>query len=540
MDKFKPYIPLAIGIAVLMTILIFVFNECLNVTNGKFIYILDDAYIHLAYAKNIVVNNVSGITRYENSSSSSSPLWTLILVSIFYLTGVNEFIPLIINIVLSLVLITMLFFLFKRYRLCDLFITISLLTVIIVTPLAINIFSGMEHLLQAILAMLFIFVSVKDLVNDKTSNHKDNSYDAYIYTLSAVLILLRYEDIILIGVISVLFIFKKNYIKAFLILLCGIIPVIIYGLVSVNNGGYFIPNSVLVKLTLPESIGIFTGGNVSASLFNYININKKIIFLFIFSAVMFILQLKLKKKILSEMPVLLLIIISTICLQKVILPSSFFRYDTYLIVTGIAINVIAINDYLSVKYGIKLDFNFFKSSKFAFGLLILFSVYLIYKCSDSGKTITASKNIYEQQYQMSQFINKYYSGKEVALNDIGTVNFFADIRCTDLIGIGSNEVVRDKLKGNFNTNRMKEIAEKNSVKIAVLYEKWFDGIGGIPASWSKAGEWKIRDNFICGDDAVTFYAVSPDEIEILKANLKSFSRELPEQVIRSGVYLNND
>lgn len=540
MNKFKPYIPLVISIAVMMTISTIVFYECLNVTNGKFIYILDDTYIHLAYAKNIVVNNMYGITRYENSSSSSSPLWTLILASFFYLTGVNEFIPLIINIVLSFILISMLFYLFRRYRLTDLFITLSLLTVIIITPLAINIFTGMEHLLQSILVLLFIFKSVKDLIKEKTSNHKGKNYDAYIYVLSALLILVRYEGIMLIGVVSMLFFYKKNYIKAFLILLCGMIPVLIYGLISINNGGYIIPNSVLVKLTLPESVNIFTGGNVYVSLFNYININKKIIFLFILLLLMFILQLRLKKDVLSEMPLLLLIIISVILLQKISLPSSFFRYDIYLIITGIAINVIAINDYLSVKYGIRLDFDFFKRSNFAFGLLILFSVYSIYKCSDSVKIVTASKNIYEQQYQMSQFINKYYMDKEVALNDIGTVNFFADIHCTDFIGIGSNEVVTEKLKGNFNTYRMKEIAERNNIRIAVLYEKWFDGIGGIPDDWTKAGEWKIRDNFICGDDAVSFYAVSPDEKEILNANLKSFSHELPEQVIQSGVYINND
>jgi len=41
-------------------------------TGGEMVYAFDDAYIHLAIAKNLVRHGVWGVTRYAFSSSSSS------------------------------------------------------------------------------------------------------------------------------------------------------------------------------------------------------------------------------------------------------------------------------------------------------------------------------------------------------------------------------------------------------------------------------------------------------------------------------------
>ena len=54
----------------------------------------------------------------------------------------------------------------------------------------------------------------------------------------------------------------------------------------------------------------------------------------------------------------------------------------------------------------------------------------------------------------------------------------------------------------------------------------------------KAGEWKILNNVIAGDDVVSFYAVKPDEENSLILNLKKYSKLLPPDVIQSGKYMN--
>src|SRR2546426_12843516 len=68
-------------------------------TDGHFVYPLDDAYIHMAIAKNAAVHHVWGVTRYEFTSSTSSPLWTALLAAVYWIGGVNDVAPLVLNVI---------------------------------------------------------------------------------------------------------------------------------------------------------------------------------------------------------------------------------------------------------------------------------------------------------------------------------------------------------------------------------------------------------------------------------------------------------
>ena len=54
----------------------------------------------------------------------------------------------------------------------------------------------------------------------------------------------------------------------------------------------------------------------------------------------------------------------------------------------------------------------------------------------------ASHNIYQQQYQMARFLKTYYEGSSVAANDVGAINYMADLRCVDLVGLCNRDVYR--------------------------------------------------------------------------------------------------
>src|SRR5437588_12540650 len=68
---------------------------------GRFTYALDDAYIHMAVARNAAEHGVWGITRYEFSSTSSSPLWTALIALEYRLLGVSDFTPLVLNLLFA-------------------------------------------------------------------------------------------------------------------------------------------------------------------------------------------------------------------------------------------------------------------------------------------------------------------------------------------------------------------------------------------------------------------------------------------------------
>jgi len=148
----------------------------------------------------------------------------------------------------------------------------------------------------------------------------------------------------------------------------------------------------------------------------------------------------------------------------------------------------------------------------------------------------ASRNIYEQQIQIASFLRTYYQGQSVAANDIGAINYFADIRCMDLWGLGSREVTRLKRSGRYTPGTIEGLCREAEVRIAVVYESWFRGFGGLPPEWEKIGTWTISDNVICGSDTVSFYAVAPEERDLLQARLHLFANRLPQSVRQAGPY----
>ncbi len=47
---------------------------------------------------------------------------------------------------------------------------------------------------------------------------------------------------------------------------------------------------------------------------------------------------------------------------------------------------------------------------------------------------------------MGLFLNEYYNEDCIAANDIGAINYLADVKCIDLKGLGSKDIAPFKLK----------------------------------------------------------------------------------------------
>ena len=98
-----------------------------------------------------------------------------------------------------------------------------------------------------------------------------------------------------------------------------------------------------------------------------------------------------------------------------------------------------------------------------------------------------------------------------------------NIKCLDLCGLGSLEVARSKMDGDYDTQEIYYLAKRKEIKIAIRYDHWFEEYGGIPSQWIKVGEWEITNNVVCGGDTVSFYAVDPEGERKLIENLRIFS-----------------
>lgn len=115
---------------------------------GKYIYPLDDAYIHLSMAKNFAEFGKWGITQYEFSSTTSSPLFTFLLAVLIKIFGNWQYIPLVANSIAGIALILVFHKYLKQFSQSTYIVVLS--SVVLLMPLHLMIMTGMEHVFHTL------------------------------------------------------------------------------------------------------------------------------------------------------------------------------------------------------------------------------------------------------------------------------------------------------------------------------------------------------------------------------------------------------
>jgi len=534
---FQKHYPLIMGLFFLFLIYFSLLAVSYIQNEKHIVYSLDDAYIHMAMAKNLAIDGVWGVSKYEFASSSSSILWTSLLALFYYLFGVNEITPLILNLIFASLVIISSYFILIKHSIKRSFILLVLLSLVVVTPLPPLMFTGLEHVFHIWVSLLFMYLVSEYMVEKKP----DKKILIWITILAAVLPAIRYEGIFLVMVASALFFLKKKYTEGIITFIFSVIPVFIFGLISIRNGWSFFPNSLLLKAGFPDIISFndivsFTGALMEIFLPGRYLIPAILVFVIFVISFYFFTRSRYNYIFNLKITYLVLLFIANLILYAAYSKSGWsYRYQSFLVALGIIVFSVLFFEYLLKGFG--------KNSVFRSGFVILavavpFFYFLVSGIALNIQTPVASKNIYEQQYQMGQFLRKYYRGEGVALNDIGASNYFADIKCIDLWGLANIEVSQKRRSGKFDSNDIRAICEKYDIKIAIVYNSWFSETEGsiIPGEWIKTGTWQIMNNVIAGDDTVSFYAVNVKEAEILQKNLKKFSSELPVSVVSVDLF----
>ncbi len=497
----------------------------------------------MAIAKNFAHNGIWGVTKYEFTSSSSSILWTLTLSLIFFLFKPNEITPFILNIFFASLVILTVYLIYLREKINNLVTLFVLISICLITPICPLVFTGLEHVFHILISIWFIYLVAM------ISVEKNRSGAMIILLLCAfILPFLRYESVVLVITGALILYFNKKLFLASAIFLLSVLPLIIFGLHSIQKGWSFFPNSMLLKGLYPDIVNLndFIGFCflLLKQLLTPVNIS-----IILFSAgVIFFYTLFRKRKnpgylILKNKSIILLALWGVNAIMFYIYSRSgwSYRYQSFLVALTLFIVGLILMPYLNANYlkPERLNLN----QIIVMFIIFCFSIGYIYQAIQAIKinleTPRSATNIYQQQYQMASFIKKYYENSPIALNDIGASNYYADIKCVDLWGLSDLEISKLRRKNLITVNDIERIIKSNNVKIAILYDSWFkEGDSSlIPNSWYKAGEWTILNNIIAGDSVISFYALTSDQKEILLNNLKSFSGSLPRGVIQTGDYI---
>jgi len=530
--------PLITSTGMLWIIIFLLLITSIHATQGQLIYPLDDTYIHLAISKNFSQYGIWGITKDNFTSSSSSLFWTLLLSFTNFLFGANNIAPLGFTIVFATLLLYFVSTFLKKSKLPSVFILFALLSIIFFTPLPVIIFTGLEHVLHALLTISFIWLSASIL----TSNIMKNSSTTGLLALAFLLTMTRFESMFVIFIVGCLFILRKKWVYSMTLFGFAALPIVSYGIISLKKGWYFLPNSVLLKGRMPDFSSFKTIISALLSPWNQIVKTPHISLILLVAVIILIFQYMKYRMFWKQSLIMNIIFLFTLSMHIQFAKLGwFYRYEAYLMSLGIFIIFIAINEFFPKNMSQIFSMRKNKSLlpryiAIAFFSLTVISILVLRGSIAILKIPQATKNIYEQQYQMGLFLGKFNQGKGVATNDVGAVNYLADIKCLDLWGLGNLEVAKAKRGKYYNTQWINELAKLKNIKIAIVYDSWFSKYGGLPSEWIKVEEWTITNNVVCSSDTVSFYAVDPSERDILKDNLRQFSFQLPKDVVRKSYF----
>lgn len=516
-------------LAVLVTALGFV---SVRRNQGHLIYVFDDAYIHMAMAKNFAGHGVWGVTADEFTSSSSSPLWTLILSATYRVFGVGERAPLVLNLLTAaLALASAHLFLSRQSERFGIVMT-GLVLLILAVPLPSLVLTGMEHALHVCLAVLFLSLATQLLAGERAHARQEAALLAVAPLLGAI----RYEGLFLIGVVCLLLLVRRRFRACLLAGLLGATPMLAYGAISLRHGWSFLPNSLLLKPThlrfdSLDPVLEMLGKAAVRRLWH----SHPFLGLFLASLLVAVLLSRREKpvaRVVAWWSNLAFLGALLLHLQFVGIGWT-FRHEGYLVALGILAIAGGVGELMKPPPG--------SQPKRAFPALLAVLIALALFSPQARRTIPvlwktprASSNIYRQQYQMGRFVRRFYQGQAIAVNDIGAIAFLADVHLLDLAGLASREVAALQLEKALDTGHVQALTAARHTAIAIVYEDWFAAISR--EAWFKAGAWKIPDNIICAEDTVSFWAVDPTRRAELIENLRAFASELPPEVGQSGEY----
>ncbi len=546
-----------------------------DLTSGRNLYTIDDAYIHMAIAKNFAFHGVYGISKHYFSNASSSPLWTLLLSAFFKLFGKNILAPFVLGTLSGLISILTASWILLREGTSQRVSLLTLLFLLFATSFWGLLFTGLEHLLQIAQVLAITYSSALILAG------KENRALKVILVLASLTAsVTRPESWVLIGTVFLLLILKRDWRFALFYAFISALPVILMGVWSISNGNGFFPNTYYVKgigrdtplinllllyspkmthisaqvalviaallfsLTHREDRGIFTFSLLSLVGFSYILLLAAFtnlpLFLdrgvfvdrfylvgfnsFLFASALSVGKLALLLALLRfssvgfhrpENVITFLIFATVVAHFHRGGFGWFYKYEAYLISAVVAFLPVVARGKASRIHALA----------FIPMLPLLVRGTAILREIEPAVRITYLKN-----YHLAEFVRQNLNGEGIALDDIGYVAFLSDAKIVDFVGLGTYEVAYLIREGRFNTESMREIVKKYGVKFAALRPPWYHKYGGLPPEWMVVGIWKVEDIYYPGSNYFVWMAVDRASALKLKVSLEDFTRTLPKGV----------
>lgn len=509
-------------IVLLIMVIAYFYSGILSSNQGNFVYGLDDPYIHLSIARNFVEHGVWGLNPATPTSSSSSPLWTMLLALIYASTGMLDIVPLILNMLFSFVVVLLLFLIISKFFVNPLVTTIWVNTVIYGTYLPRMVFMGMEHVLHVLLLLIII----KKLID----NYQENLRLGFSFWVTISLALAtRYETILIVSILSIFFWMMRDTKYFWYALISAFISLSLTGLLSVLADGWILPNSVFLRRTVFQ-----ISYKTPLTLLNnfYLTLQSQYQFPLILTMLSAIISLLKSMNDSMQKTFLLLFLISsgTAILHSMIgmMVLRYFFYINILLIIALIYGFYFIKKQKYVDFALSKDFlGLTKASIF-----VIFCIGLIWNgMMANRKTVQASVNIYEQQIQTAAFVKDYYNSSTIVLNDIGAISRYSNAQFVDIAGLADNQIAELIHRNTLTSNNLSDRLRTSNIDIIILPEVVLNTLNPNELKWINVGSWKIMRNVVCASETVHFLAPDTAKAKKLAENLRKFNYHLPRSVL---------
>jgi hypothetical protein len=488
-------------------------------TGGRLVYPLDDAYIHMAVARNLAEHGVWGVTRHGFTSSTSSLAWPLLLAAFDRIVGAAAWLPLSLNVAAGLACLAVAAALLPPHppwaRLG------VLAAIVFLTPLPTLVVSGMEHTLHVCAALAFAGLVARAVDADDGRPRPGTMALAATAALAASL---RYESLFLVAAAGAVLAVHRRFRLAAIVGAAAAAPLLAFAALSVARGFYPLPNSVLLKgaqfdVSTPAGVIEALGGRSLRMLAQAPHLLALVL------ACLALLAWGGATR--RALPALA--VVTTLLHLQFADTGWLYRYEAYLVALGLLALGVAAPGATAALRGATTRGG--RAASLAAACLAAVLAYPLVERAirAAAETPRAAKNIFDQQYQLGLFLGRFYSGRAVAANDIGAVSYLADVKLLDLYGLASMEVARARRAGTLDAATLSRLTSAQGTEVVAVYRSWF--AQSLPAEWQEAGSWRAPEKVVVADRVVTFYARDDAARASLTESLRAFAAGMPADVV---------
>jgi hypothetical protein len=381
----------------------------------------------------------------------------------------------------------------------------------------------MEHLWHCLFCIALAFLAAHDLSLPSSSTSPKIKRLIIITTLISSA--LRLETIFVSVILASLYVARRDYKFAALMVFASLIPLMIFACYSFSHDGYLLPYSVLIKSKLSgrsliDAVRVLI---LTAQIFRFDDA-PALVLLFLWSLIRLLLRLTAQP---TQIDYARIIFVGGVILQFVFGDFGWLmRYESYLLFIGLLC-------FAHDLFHLKPQRGVLGPAQQIAVMTAIVSILLGSAWRIKLGITNTQKAISERAIEhlpAATLIARHYHHSAIIAGDVGMISFWSDARIYDVYGLAMQQSCQEILAnrrsmggiGKVRGSSAEEWRKRYSAEIAIIKDDW---MLDVPSHWIKVGRIKMKSNVVFRHYSdLNFYAFdteSADRLSRQMTDLKS-------------------